>query len=93
MNDLKQRIFDNPFCNEVRDGEIPNSQKFDDLCQALVELAAQWKLKTMIDKDLVADLFSQYAVIYGNLLSYNDATQQEREMVFKLESLICDCLR
>ncbi len=95
-DDLKTRILTNRFVDRLRTELQIDDREFEDLCEALKELAAKWRGVSLIDKELMQDLYA-LASITNNVAAVFDPDRPEvahliREMATQIDALVLECL-
>ena len=98
LSDVKKKIIDNDFVNNVRINMVFNDEQYNDLVFCLDELANLLKNNESIDKELALYLYIIPQMIRNALASF-ERVENKPDLVFKLEdawveldSLVINCL-
>ena len=93
--ELRNKIMGNRFLLEVRGSGIINLDEYSALCEALNELAVEWRNAEQIDKEIAEELFDQYLHIWGELGSLDKTPSAEaaRKIVYNIDRLIRECFK
>src|SRR5688500_15184443 len=91
--ELKNRILGNRFDIDLRSEGVINYDEYHRLCQALRELSLEWRDTTLIDKEVVEEIFSTFIHVSGKLWSMDNSPVAEEacKLVRELHSLISQC--
>ena len=96
--DVKKKIIDNGFVNNVRINMAFNDEQYNDLVSSLEELANLLKNNDSIDKELALYLYTIPQMIRNAYASF-EKLENKPDLVFKLEdawveldSLVVNCL-
>ncbi|MCU6228172.1 hypothetical protein [Enterobacter cloacae] len=96
--DVKKKIIDNGFVNNVRINMAFNDEQYNDLVSRLEELANLLKNNDSIDKELALYLYTIPQMIRNAYASF-EKVENKPDLVFKLEdawveldSLVINCL-
>ena len=98
LSDVKKKIIDNDFVNNVRINMVFNDEQYNDLVFCLDELANLLKNNESIDKELALYLYIIPQMIRNAHASF-ERVENKPDLVFKLEdawveldSLVVNCL-
>ncbi|WP_088244111.1 hypothetical protein [Enterobacter sichuanensis] len=98
LSDVKKKIIDNDFVNNVRINMVFNDEQYNDLVSSLDELANLLKNNESIDKKLALYLYTIPQMIRNAYASF-DKMEKKPDLAFKLEdawieldSLVINCL-
>ena len=96
--DVKKKIIDNGFVNNVRNNLAFNDEQYNDLVSSLEGLANLLKNNDSIDKELALYLYTIPQMIRNAYASF-EKVENKPDLVFKLEdawveldSLVINCL-
>lgn len=96
---LKEKIMTNTFIEKVRNQMQIDEQQYKELCESLEKLAAEWKNKKDIDKELALFLYSAPQIIRNIFLSFKEHSKPVPDIAKKLEdiwveldALVIECL-
>jgi hypothetical protein len=91
--DLKNRILGNRFDIDLRSEGVINYDEYHSLCQALKELALEWRDTTLIDKEIAEDIFGTFIHVSGELWSMENSPVADEacRLVRELHFLIQQC--
>lgn len=96
--DVKKKIIDNGFVNNVRINMAFNDEQYNDLVSSLEELANLLKNNDSIDKELALYLYTIPQMIRNAYASF-EKVENKPDLVFKLEDawveldlLVINCL-
>jgi hypothetical protein len=97
MNDkLKTKILRSKFVDRLRTEMVIDQNEYQPLCEALKELAVEWRGVSYIDKDVAQDLYVLPQItknVAQSLVSYQpEMARKIEEMAMELDALILDCL-
>lgn len=84
LNDVKKKIIDNDFDNNVRINMVFNDEQYNDLVSSLDELANLLKNNNSIDKELALYLYTIPQMIRNAYASF-DKVENKPDLAFKLE--------
>lgn len=93
---LKDEIIANPFVERLRSEVKIDTQAFDLLCNQLAALAREWSSQSLVDKQLVQELYALPTIIKGAADGLRGhmpelATQLD-DMVITVDGLILEAL-
>ncbi|EMJ5884459.1 hypothetical protein RVX78_004511 [Enterobacter cloacae] len=98
LSDVKKKIIDNDFVNNVRINMVFNDEQYNDFVFSLGELANLLKNNESIDKELALYLYAIPQMIRNAYASF-DKVENKPDLAFKLEdawieldSLVIKCL-
>lgn len=98
LSDVKKKIINNGFVNNVRINMVFNDEQYNDLVSSLEELANLLKNNESIDKELALYLYTIPQIIRNAYVSF-EKVENKPGLVFKLEdawveldSLVINCL-
>lgn len=98
LDDIKKKIIDNNFVNDVRINMIFNKNEYNELISGLEDLSNYMKNKTIIEKELALYLYTIPQMIRNAYDSF-DKRKNKPELALKLEdawieldALVIDCL-
>ncbi|MDR0173138.1 hypothetical protein [Enterobacter sichuanensis] len=96
--DVKKKIIDNDFVNNVRINMVFNDEQYNDLVSSLEEVANLLKNKEFIDKGLALYLYTIPQMIRNAYASF-EQVENKPDLAFRLEdawieldSLVINCL-
>lgn len=97
MNEkLKTKILNNKFVDKLRTEMVIDPNEYNALCQALKDLADEWKGVSHVDREVVQDLYVLPKItksVGESLIQHQPWMAQEiEEMAIELDALILDCL-
>jgi hypothetical protein len=94
--ELKRQILQNEFVYRLRREKIADHQAYECLCNALRELAVDWRDASVVDKEVVDVLYVLPRVIDGAAASLAERqpelAQQLEGMALTVDNLVLDCL-
>ncbi|EFC4196327.1 MULTISPECIES: hypothetical protein [Escherichia] len=98
LNDIKKKIIDNNFVNDIRINMNFNNDEYNELVSSLEKLANYMKNETIIDKELALYLYTTPQMIRNAYASF-DKWENKPELALRLEdawieldSLVINCL-
>ncbi|MHA8111766.1 hypothetical protein ACX122_01270 [Kosakonia cowanii] len=98
LNDIKRKIIDNNFVNNIRINMGFNDDEYNELASSLEKLANHMKNETVIDKELALYLYTMPQMIRNAYTSF-DKWENKPELALRLEdawieldSLVINCL-
>jgi hypothetical protein len=96
--DVKKKIIDNDFVNNVRINMVFNDEQYNDLVSSLEEVANSLKNNEFIDKELALYLYTIPQMIKNAYASF-EQVENKPDLAFRLEdawieldSLVINCL-
>jgi len=92
---IKRAILANSFMDELRGNSIIDKVAFNELCDRLRELASIWRVSSIIDKELMQELYVlSVMTLYQWLLpSWSENERKQLwDMFVELDNLVLECL-
>ena len=94
--DTKKAILSNSFLERLRTEMVVDREEYSRLCEALRELAREWRGRTLVDKEIAQDLYVLAPVaksVADSIRAHNgDRASEIYELAVELDALVLECL-
>jgi hypothetical protein len=95
LGKLKPAILENQFLHRLRTQAVIDQAEYTKLCDALRNLAKLWRSETLIDKELVQELYilAPTTRYQAEALEHRpDLRTQIGQLAIELDNLVMECL-